>query len=225
MSRSTSYNSANEVPEQDSVSWPIAFSVSVAGLRRRLARAMITMVGVVLAIAFLCYMLVGEALVKAMVLANNNELNILLQRFGVDIFGDGGADQMTILLIALTLLTSLVGIVNAMLMAVSERVKEIGTLKCLGATDAFIVRSYFIESTIQGVLGAVLGLVVGLLVSIGVTARNYGSFTFETFPVLAVLQALGISLVAGALLSVLAAIAPAYLAARKQPVEALRVEE
>lgn len=186
---------------------------------------MITMVGVVLAIAFLSYMLVTEALVKAMVGAGNDELNVLLQNMGIDIFAGGKTDQMTYLLIGLTLLTSLVGIVNAMLMAVTERVREIGTLKCLGATDSFIVRAYFLESTIQGVCGAVIGMLTGLLVAVAVSVKTFGSHPLKLFPIGSVLGALFVSLVAGTILSILASILPAYAAARKQPVEALRVEE
>lgn len=215
----------SEIPEQKKVSWPIVFSVSLAGLKRRFARAMITMVGVVLAIAFLCYMLVSESMVQSMIAAGDDSLNILLQNAGVDIFAGGKTDRMTLLLIGLTLLTSLVGIVNAMLMAVTERVREIGTLKCLGATDQFVVRSYFVESTIQGVCGAALGMLLGLLVAIIANLQGYGMFALSTFPLLDVLLSLIISLGAGAVLSVAAAIVPAYIAARKQPVEALRVEE
>jgi ABC-type antimicrobial peptide transport system permease subunit len=215
----------NNIPEQTEVSWPIVFAVSLAGMRRRLIRAIITMVGVVLAIAFLCYMLVNETLVKALIALDKDALNVLLQNAGVDIFSGGKSDQMTLLLIGLTLLTSLVGIINAMLMAVSERVREIGTLKCLGATDTFIVRAYFIESTVQGVCGALLGLGLGLVVALGVSLRAYGRYTLDAFPVGGVLVALLISLAAGVVLSVLAAIVPAYMAARKQPIESLRVEE
>jgi ABC-type antimicrobial peptide transport system permease subunit len=216
---------SSEIPEQKRLSWPIVGAVSVAGLRRRFVRAMITMVGVVLAIAFLAYMLVSETLIKAMIAAGDAELNVLLQNMGVDIFSGGKTDQMTYLLIGLTLLTSLVGIVNAMLMAVTERVKEIGTLKCLGATDSFIVRAYFLESTIQGVCGAAAGALIGLIVAVAVSIKGYGIYPLKLFPAVSVLGALVVSLIAGAVLSVMASILPAYAAARKQPVEALRVEE
>lgn len=215
----------NIVPEQDVISWPIAFSVSMAGIKRRFSRAMITMAGVVLAIAFLCYMMVNQSLVASLISVQDPELNIMLQKNGVNIYGSGEMDQMTIMLLCLTLLTSLVGILNAMLMAVTERVKEIGTLKCLGATDQFIVRAYFIESTVQGICGAGLGALLGLLVAIGASVSIYGGYTFSAFPIMGILGSLGLSLVAGSVLSILAAIIPAYLAAKKQPVEALRVEE
>ncbi len=214
-----------DIPEQTRVSWPIVFRVSISGLQRRFGRAMITLTGVVLAIAFLCYMLVHEAFIRAMILADLDSLNILLQQNDIDIFSGGQMDPMTYLLIGLTLLTCLVGIINAMLMAVTERIKEIGTLKCLGATDQFIVRAYFVESTVQGVCGAAFGLLLGLLVAVLVTVRTYGGYTFRTFPLPAVLVSLVVSLLAGALLSITAAIIPAYMAARKQPIEALRVEE
>jgi len=216
---------STDIPEQARVSWPIVFRVSISGLQRRFARAMITLTGVVLAIAFLCYMLVNEAFLRAMILANLDDLNVLLQKNDVDIFSGGQTDPMTYLLIGLTLLTCLVGIINAMLMAVTERVKEIGTLKCLGATDQFIVRAYFVESTVQGVCGAAFGLLLGLLVAVLVSVRSYGGYTFQTFPVISVLVSLVISLTAGAVLSITAAIVPAYMAARKQPIEALRIEE
>jgi len=215
----------NTVPEQDVISWPIAFAVSMAGIKRRFSRAMITMAGVVLAIAFLCYMMVNQSIVSSLILIQDPELNILLQKNGVNIYGSGEMDQMTVMLLCLTLVTSLVGILNAMLMAVTERVKEIGTLKCLGATDQFIVRAYFIESTVQGICGAGLGAILGLLVALVASLSIYGSFTFAAFPLMGVLGSLALSLVAGSVLSILAAIIPAYLAAKKQPVEALRVEE
>jgi ABC-type antimicrobial peptide transport system permease subunit len=215
----------NEIPNQDVISWPIAFTISLAGMRRRFNRAMITIVSVVLAIAFLCYMLISEALIVSLIDQENSKLNVLLQNNGVDIFTDGKMDQMTLLLLALTLLTSLVGIVNAMIMAVTERVKEIGTLKCLGATDQYIIRAYFIESTIQGICGAAAGALLGLIVAILANLISYGGFLFDNFPVLKITVNLVVSLGIGALLSIFAAIIPAYMAAKKQPIEALRVEE
>ena len=50
-----------------------------------------------------------------------------------------------------------VGIINAMLMSVTERIREIGTMKCLGALDAFILKIYFIEAALQGLIGTAMG--------------------------------------------------------------------
>ncbi|MFH1732396.1 MAG: FtsX-like permease family protein [Planctomycetota bacterium] len=213
------------IPEQVRIPWATAFVVSWAGLKRRFLRSMITMVGVILAIAFLSYMLTVQSVTDALVAVNNNDLNILLQEAGVDILAGAGPDRMMLLLLGLSLLTCMVGIVNAMLMSVTERVREIGTLKCLGARDLFIVKTYFIESSLQGVCGAALGMILGCVVAIAAVLRSYGTHVFAHFPAVPVIEALLVSLLAGSLISILAAIAPAYIAAKKQPIDALRVEE
>jgi len=213
------------IPEQQPVSWGTALAISWAGLRRRFLRAMITATGVILGIAFLSYMLTIESVINALVQANDNELNIILQDNGIDVLAAVGTDQMTLLLLGLSLVTCTVGIINSMLMSVAERVREIGTLKCLGARDFFIVKTYFIESSLLGICGAVLGMVLGCLVAIAAAAKTYGLYVFAHFPLLLIGRSLVISLFAGSLISILAAIAPAYMAAKKQPVDALRVEE
>ena len=214
-----------EIPDQVSIPWSVAFQVSWAGVRRRLFRSAITMLGVVLAISLLTYMFVTEGVTDALVKANLDALNQLLQKAGVDIFSENRVDSMTILLITLALITCLVGIINAMLMSVTERIKEIGTLKCLGALDTFIVKSYFIESTLQGFLGTLLGMAIGLLVAVLIAASTYGRYVFTYFPGFAVLRSLLVAAATGLLISIAASIAPAYWAAKKEPVEAMRVEE
>ncbi|MDO9542974.1 MAG: FtsX-like permease family protein [Kiritimatiellia bacterium] len=216
--------SINAIPFQTKVPWVVAFSVSWGSLRRRIFRSMITMVGVVLGIAFLTYMLVNESIVNTLVAMKNETVNVLLQKAGVDIL-QVGTDTMMLLLIGLSLLTCLVGIINAMLMAVTERIKEIGTLKCLGAEDGFIVKTYFIESSLQGVLGTACGALTGLFVAVAVNAVVYGGFVFHAFPWLMVVRAELIAFLIGSTMSVIASIAPAYWAARKQPIDAMRVEE
>lgn len=213
------------VPEQTHISWGIAFRVSIAGVRRRFGRSMITMTGVVLAIAFLSYMLATESIINALVNINDDRLNTLLQQMGINIFRGVKTEPMTLLLIGLTLLTCMVGITNSMLMAVTERVREIGTLKCLGARDEFILKTYFIESSLHGICGALIGMVIGLLVAVAVNWYNYGHQALFSLPVLALIGDLTVSLLIGAIITVTSSLFPAYVAARKQPVEALRVEE
>lgn len=220
-------DSTEEIPEQSHTTWDMAFAVGVAGVRRRFSRSIITMTGVVLAIAFLSYMLSSESIIKALIGLDNDQLNNRLQENGVYIFrgAAAGAEPMTVLLICLTLLTCTVGITNSMLMAVTERVREIGTLKCLGARDEFILKTFFIESAIHGVCGALIGMAAGLTVAVLVCWYNYGARSLLALPVLALLKAQLLSLLIGAAMTVVASLFPAYAAARKQPVEALRVEE
>lgn len=213
------------IPEQCDVPWSTALQTSAAGLRRRLGRSCVTMLGVVLAIALLSYMLVTSDMARSMLAANDPALNSLLQKSGVDILNSAKRDPMMLLLVSLSLVTCLVGIVNSMMMSVSERLKEIGTLKCLGATDGFIVRIYFIESLIVGVVGTLCGMVGGVVVAFAVLAWSYGTFAFRCLPVVAVGWSLLLSLIAGVVISVLAAIAPAIWASKQEPVNAMRIEE
>jgi len=217
-------NSDKTIPVQANVPWAVIFAVSWGSLRRRIFRSLITMIGVVLGIAFLTYMLVNDSIVKALIAMKHDAVNVLLQKANVDILREG-SDPMMLLLIGLSLLTCLVGIINAMLMSVTERIKEIGTLKCLGAEDSFIVRTYLVESSLQGVLGTLCGSLAGLLVGIAVNVVAYGGFVFQVFPWFYIVRAEVVAFVIGSIMSVLASIAPAYWAACKQPVDAMRVEE
>jgi ABC-type antimicrobial peptide transport system permease subunit len=134
----------------------------------------------------------------------------------------------------MSLLVATVGIVNSMLMAVTERYKEIGTMKCLGALDTFIVRLFLLESGILGLIGAAVGAGVGY---VGVSlvhmvrfgpkvwshvgpALLFGGGAFSVSLPVAVVGAV----ILGALLALLAAIYPAWRASLMPPAAALRVE-
>ena len=54
-----------------------------------------------------------------------------------------------------------------MLMSVTERFREIGTMKCLGALDTFIVKLFLLESTFQGLAGTSAGIVIGFALTLG----------------------------------------------------------
>jgi hypothetical protein len=64
-------------------------------------------------------------------------------------------------LVVMSLLMSTVGISNSMLMAVTERYKEIGTMKCLGALDSFVVKLFFLEAGMLGVVASAIGFLIG----------------------------------------------------------------
>ena len=213
------------VPRQMPLSWHIVLRVSLAGMQRRMIRSIVTVGCVVLALAFLSYMLVLADITQALVDANHSQLNIMLQERGVDIFAASQMDHMTILLIGLALLTCTVGIANSMLMSVTERIREIGTLKCLGARDRFIIKSYLVESTLQGLCGAIAGIVLGCLVAVAASAATYPGFVLAAFPAAAVMRSVLLSLASGVLVAVMSSIWPAAAAARKRPVDAMRVEE
>jgi len=149
-------------------------------------------------------------------------------------FRGGVRAKKNLWLVSLSLLVCIVGITNAMLMSVTERFREIGTMKCLGALDKFVVRLFLIESSIQGLVGSLVGALLGLLLAFArslfayhVTAPGTGEghwLALSYFPLATVLMWMAVAVLVGAVLSVIAAIYPAYRAAKMEPVEAMRVE-
>ncbi|MFO7958269.1 MAG: FtsX-like permease family protein [Candidatus Brocadiia bacterium] len=149
-------------------------------------------------------------------------------------FSGQEADVRGIWLVGLSLMVCVVGITNAMLMSVTERFREIGTMKCLGALDKFIVKLFLIESSLQGIVGSVLGALIGFLLAFLRSLFAFHAIDPETgesywlathfFPGTALLGWMGVALVTGVALTIVAAIYPAMRAARMEPVEAMRVE-
>lgn len=124
----------------------------------------------------------------------------------------------------MALIVCTVGITNAMLMSVTERYKEIGTMKCLGALDSLIVKLFFIESCFLGFVASVVGFALGWLSisllrlitdGLAVFGQNFWPSTAELF---------GLSVLVGVLLTFVATILPAVRAAQMPPAAALRVE-
>lgn len=134
-------------------------------------------------------------------------------------FKAGGAVFTAITTVAalLALVIGGLSVVNTMLMAVSERVREIGLKKAVGARTGNIVREFVAESTLIGAVGGVLGFAVGVLITLllGNSAGSGGLFLIT--PRLTLLS-LGFAVVLGAVAGVL----PAYRASRLDPVTALR---
>ncbi len=125
-------------------------------------------------------------------------------------------------LVGISLLITIIGIANAMLMSVTERIREIGTMKCLGALPSFIVKLFLIESCLTGLAGAILGSLGGALFSLLAFSCTFGLvnvWTSVSYPTLALI-ALLCSLV-GVFLAVLAGIYPARVAAKMIPASAL----
>ena len=128
-------------------------------------------------------------------------------------------------IIILSLLVCVVGIVNAQLMAVTERFREIGTMKCLGALDRFVLRLFILEAGMQGLAGAAVGALAGTLFALAGGLVRFGLAAVRLVSVADVAAALAEATAIGVLLSLLGVLYPAWVAARMQPVEAMRVEQ
>ncbi|MFP6643885.1 MAG: FtsX-like permease family protein [Candidatus Latescibacterota bacterium] len=212
-----------------------ALEISLRSLKIRFGRSLITTSGIILAIAFLMSVWSQNEIISSLRQANKSEINLELQKNGVETFTAEGAavseeaqarldeeSSKQTWLISLSLLVCVVGIANAMLMSVTERYREIGTMKCLGALDSFIIKLFLLESTFQGVAGTLAGIVVGLVMTMMLALIDYGMFVFQYFPTGGILRSALAAIVSGTLLSLIGAMLPAYKAAKMEPVEAMR---
>ncbi|HUX46387.1 MAG TPA: FtsX-like permease family protein, partial [Desulfosporosinus sp.] len=108
-----------------------------------------------------------------------------------------------------------IGIMNMMLVSVTERTTEIGLRKALGAEPAQIQLQFLIEAIFISLFGGVVGLIIGLLVALG--AALLMKFSFEV-TAWTILLAVGFAVAVG----VIFGLAPARKASRLNPIDALR---
>jgi ABC-type antimicrobial peptide transport system permease subunit len=201
-----------------------AVKIAWQSIRVRLWRSLLVTSGIILALAFLTYILCSEVLQQAVLADAPRRLIEELRRNGVLVVADADAVIQTRWMIALALLVSFVGVLNAMLLSVTERFREIGTMKCLGALDRLVVELFMLESTFQGLVGTTLGVAIGLLLALAEGMKMYGTVLWSIMPYGPLGVRALICLVCGVGLTVFGALYPAVLAARMEPVEAMRSE-
>jgi putative ABC transport system permease protein len=190
------------IERQISLPFSQALKIAYKNIVIRLGRAIITGAGTMLGIAFLMSVLTA---------------NLAQQASGVVI--EAAQAQKNIWLVVMSLLVSLVGITNSMLMSVTERYKEIGTMKCLGALDNFIVKLFLLESGVLGFFGSLFGALVGALFILITRISVLGNMDWLKF-----LAYLAFCIVIGTILSIIAAVLPAIRAAGMPPADAMRSE-
>jgi putative ABC transport system permease protein len=157
---------------------------------------------------------------------NKDDFNIETQADILSILGSI-TSVLTLFLAAIasiSLIVGGIGIMNIMLVSVTERTREIGLRKAVGATNKDIQQQFLIESVLLTSLGGAIGITIGAafvsLIYFAITAFSPSTGWIFAFPISSVILGLTVSAIAG----IAFGIYPARQAARKNPIDALRYE-
>jgi putative ABC transport system permease protein len=179
----------------------LVWSMAISSLKVRLPRTLLTVLTITTSTAFLMFLLTMPQT------------------------DDPAEAQGWALMLGLSLLVSVAGVLNTMLMSVTQRYREIGTIKCLGALDSFVLYSVLLEAGILGLVGASAGVLLGGTISLALAAADHGGAMFEYLRLGALPAKIGLVFLVGAFLTTLGAAIPAWIASKMPPMEAMRGEK
>jgi hypothetical protein len=204
-----------------------SIEISFKNIQVRFFRSMITTMSLILAVSFLCFTNVGMQVADGLLASGDPDKRQVLINAGYDIGPQDTSVAATAKqrwIVILSLIVCVVGIVNAQLMAVTERFREIGTMKCLGALDRFILRLFFLEAGMQGLVGGGIGALAGAFFSLITATTSFGTAALVHVSWLNVAGSILWATLVGFFLSLVGVFYPAIVAAKMQPVEAMRTE-
>lgn len=211
-----------------------SFQMAYQSIRVRFFRSLVTTMSLVLAVAFLTFTQAGNKITQSLIASEDPSLIPILSKIGYDInpataktthTNTNGSSTKQRWIVFLSLLVCVVGIINAQLMSVTERFREIGTLKCLGALDRFIVRIFVIEATMQGLAGGIAGALLGAFVACSESVLRFGLSSVAHIPWFDIVTTIIYAIGTGTGLSLLGVLYPAIVASRMLPIDAMRVEQ
>ena len=134
---------------------------------------------------------------------------------------------MTLMLSAIagiSLLVGGVGIMNIMLVSVTERTKEIGIRMAVGASGRDILLQFLVEAVVLSLIGGVIGLAIGTSMSVAGTLLINSLISGEDWPIVISLPAAAVAMCFAGAVGVFFGFFPALRASRMDPIDALRYE-
>ncbi len=151
---------------------------------------------------------------------DQDDFSIISQNDIISVFGDilGALTIFLGAIAAISLLVGGIGIMNIMLVSVTERTREIGLRKAVGAKRSDVLLQFLIEAITLAVVGGAIGIALGWGMAFGV------STAFEAFDAVVGIDAILTSLLFSMAVGLFFGIYPAYRASRLNPIDALRYE-
>lgn len=195
-----------ETTKKVSLSLGETFDLSLKSLRRRPVKTAYNIAAIVLGTSFLTFIALAS---------------IILRQYTE---GSVSLEAYQYWLAFISLLLCVMSIANSMTIAVLERSKEIGIMKCMGALDRHVLLLFFTESTVMSLAGGILGFLFGSMIALVTFGLQLGFDVASKVSLFELLSVLGLSVMVALAISISATVYPAYKAAKARPSEAFRLE-
>jgi ABC-type antimicrobial peptide transport system permease subunit len=179
----------------------VVWSMALSSLRLRVGRSLLTVLTIATSSAFMMFLLTMPRK------------------------GDVTESQSWTLMMVLALVVSTAGLLNTMLMSVTQRYREIGTMKCLGALDSFVLLSVLLEAILLGASGACVGIVAGFLISAALAFADFGGAFLDQMRLAWLLPKILLVFATAMALTTVGASIPAWIASKMPPMDAMRGEK
>jgi len=198
----------------------LIWALAMSSLRVRMSRALVTGLTIATTTAFMAYLLTMPVQDPSAEYATG-----VAGLIGLRVDQTAEAIQGFLLMMVLALVVAAAGVFNTMLMNVSQRYREIGTIKCLGGLDELVLFSVLVEAAVLGLIGAVIGVLIGMLVSLVLSVADFGMSFISHMNLSRIYLKIPFVFAVGMLLTTLGAAVPAWIAAKMPPIEAMRGEK
>ena len=199
------------------MSFWLSFKMAISSILSNKLRTFLTMLGVIIGVsAVIIAVGFAEGSTKS-ITSNEDYYRVTSQQAMLESLSSV-TDTLSIVLAgiaAISLVVGGIGIMNIMIVSVTERTREIGIRKAIGARKINILIQFLIESLIITLLGGITGIIIGCL---GITIIG----KLDLVPAVYSIKWILISLIVSLLIGVVFGLFPAYKAAKMDPIKALR---